>query len=89
MKITMRDTKGCGKMSSNNNYFSHICFRGAKTAEEMNTYGVDYCGPAKTSHRGFLMAMLEKLIKECPGGSHNVMKSTPRFRGDKPLMTII
>ena len=59
------------------------------TAEEVNTDGVDYFGPAKKSHRGFLLAMLEKLIKECLGGSHNVMKSTPRFRGDKPLMTII
>ena len=34
------------------------------------------------------MAILEKLMKECPGGSYNIMKSTPRVHGDRSLMAI-
>ena len=50
--------------------------------------GVDYCGPAKTSHKGFCLAALENLTKNCTGGSYIVTKSTPRFPGGRPLMEI-
>ena len=31
-----------------------------KTSEEALADGVDYYGPVRTSHKGFLLAMLEK-----------------------------
>ena len=48
---------------SNLTYFDDSWFSGVKTAEEVVTEGVDYCGPLKSSHKGFFLAMLEKLIK--------------------------
>ena len=50
--------------------------------------GVDYCGPAKTSHKDFCLAALEKLMKDWPGGSYLVLKSTPIFPGETPLLAI-
>ena len=29
---------------------------------------VNYCGPVKTIYKGFILAMLEKLMKDWPGG---------------------
>ena len=45
----------------------------------MEAEGVDYCGPVKTSHKGFCLATLENLMKYCPGGSYLVLKGTPIF----------
>ena len=42
----------------------------------------------KTSHKGFCLATLEKLMKDWPGGSYLVLKSTPRFPGERPILTI-
>ena len=50
--------------------------------------GVDYCGPVKTSHKGFCLAMLEKLMKDWMGGSYLVLKITPIFPGEIPLLYI-
>ena len=50
--------------------------------------GVNYCRPAKTIHKGFCLATLEKLMKNWPGGSYIVLKSTPRFPGERPLLAI-
>ena len=50
--------------------------------------GVNYYGPVKTSHKGFCLATLEKLMKDWPIGSYLVMKSTPRVTGGKPLLAI-
>ena len=50
--------------------------------------GVDYCGPVKTIHKGFCLATLGKLIKYWPGGSYLVMKSTPIFPGERPILEI-
>ena len=60
-------TKGCGQLTSNDTYFSNSWFSSVKTAEEMADAGVDYCGPVKTSHKGFYLDMLEKLMKDWPG----------------------
>ena len=49
---------------------------------------VDYCGPVKTSHKGFCLATLEKSINDCPGGSYLVMKSTARVPGGRPPLAI-
>ena len=54
----------------------------------MAAAGVDYCGPSKTSHKGFCLATLEKLMKYWPGGSYIVMKSTRRFPGERALLAI-
>ena len=50
--------------------------------------GVDYCGPVKTSHKGFCLATLEKSLKDWPGGYYIVMKSNPRVPGGIQLMEI-
>ena len=50
--------------------------------------GVDYCGPVKTSHKGFCLATLENVMKDWLGGSYLVMNSTPRFPGGRPLLAI-
>ena len=50
--------------------------------------GVDYCGTVKTSHKGLCLATLENLMKVLPGGSYLVLKSTPRFPGERPLLAI-
>ena len=54
----------------------------------MAAVGVDYCGPAKTSHKGFCLAKLENLTRDWPGGSYLVLKSNPIFPGEIPLLTI-
>ena len=50
--------------------------------------GADYCGPAKTTHKGFCLATLENLMKDWPGGSYLVMKSTPRVPCGRPILEI-
>ena len=54
----------------------------------MAAAGVDYGGLVKTVHKVFLLSKLEKLIKNCPGGSYLVMKSTPRSPGERPTLAI-
>ena len=88
MKRIAIDTKGCGQLTSNDTYFSDSWFSSVKTSEEMAATGVNYCGLAKTIHKGFYLAMLEKLIKDWPGGSYLVIKSTPRFTGERPLLAV-
>ena len=88
MEILMMPTKGCGQLTSNTTYFSDSCFSGIKTAEEAMALVVNYCGPAKTSHKSLCLATLEKLTKDWPGRSYLVMKSTPRVSGGKPLIEI-
>ena len=80
--------KRCGQMSPNNTFFACRWFSGVRIAEEYSVEGVDYCGPVKTSHKGFLLATLENFMKERPGGSYLVMNSTPRVPDDIPLMVI-
>ena len=82
------DTKGCGQLTSNDTYFADRWFSSVKFAEEMAAAGVDYCGPVKTSHKGFCLNRLEKLMKDWTGGSYLVMKSTPRFPGGRPLLDV-
>ena len=81
-------TKGCGQLTSKDTYFADILFSSVKTAEEMAAAGVDYCGLVKTIHKGFCLAMLEKFMKDWPGGSYLVLKSTPRVPGEIPLLAI-
>ena len=50
--------------------------------------GVNYCGLVKTSHRGFCLATLEKLMKYWTRGSYFVIKSTQIFPGKITLMAI-
>ena len=83
MKRLAIATKGCGQLTSNDAYFVDSWFSSVKTAEEMAAAGVDYCGPVKTSQKGFCLATLEKLMKDWPGGSYLLLKSTPIFPGEK------
>ena len=88
MKRLAISAKGCGQLTSNDAYFAYIWFSSVKTTEEMAAAGVDYCGPVKTIHKGFCLDTLEKLMKYCPGGSYLVLKSTPRFPGERTLLAI-
>ena len=81
-------TKGCGQLTSNDAYFSDSWFSSVRTAEDMAAAGVNYCGPVKMSHKGFCLDMLEKLMKYWPGGSYLVLRSTPIFSGERPLLAI-
>ena len=88
MKRLAIATKGCGQLTSNDTYFADSWFSSVKTSEEMAAAGVNYCGPVKKSEKGFCLAMLDKLMKDWPGGSYLVLKSTPRFPGESPLLAI-
>ena len=88
MKRIYIATKGCGQMTSNDTYFADSWFSSVKTADEMAAAGVDYCGLVKTSHKGFCLATLEKLMKDWPRGSYLVMKNTPRFPGEITIIDI-
>ena len=81
MKRLAISTKGCGQLTSNDTYFADSWFSSVKTTDEMAAAGVNYCGPAKTSHKGFCLATLEKLMKDWPGGSYIFLMSTPIFPG--------
>ena len=86
MKRLTMSTKGCGQLTSNDTYFADSWFSGVKTSEEVMAAVVDYCGPAKTIHKGFCLDTLEKLMKYWPGGSYLVMKSTQRIpSGRQPV----
>ena len=87
-KITIQATKRCGQLSSNETLCADIWFRVLKTAEEANVEGVDYCGPVKTIHKGFLLANMGKSTKEWPGGAHFVMNITLIVPDYIPLISI-
>ena len=79
MKRLSISTKGCGQLTSNDTYFADSWLSSVKPDEEMAAVVVDYCGTVKTSHKGFCLAMLEKLMKYWPVGSYFVMKRNPIF----------
>ena len=90
--LSQRESRGilegvvnCHKTISS---FTDNCFRGIRTAEEVNIEVVDYCRPMKTITKGFFLDNLEKPTKEWPGVSHIIMKSNKRVSGDRPLMDI-
>ena len=88
MKRLAIATKGCGQLTSNDTYFADSWLSSVKNAEEMAASGVDYCGPVKTSHKGFCLDTLEKLMKDWPGGSYIFLKRTQRFPGERTLLAI-
>ena len=61
------DTKGCVKLTPDI-YFSDSWFSGVKMAEEAMAQVVDICGTTKTIHKVFILATLETLMKDWPGG---------------------
>ena len=54
MKIPLIANKGCGQLTSNDTYFADTWFSSVYTAEEAMAAEVDYCRPAKTSHKSFV-----------------------------------
>ena len=54
----------------------------------MEAAGVDYCGLAKRSHKGFCLDTLENFMKYWPGGSYLLLKITTRFPGERPILAI-
>ena len=53
MKRIIKATKGCDKLPSNDTFFADSWFSGVNTVEGASEEAVDYCGPDKTSHKGF------------------------------------
>ena len=84
----MKANKWCGQLSSNYTFFADIWFSGVNIVEEKMAEGVDYFGPVKKIHKGFFMATLIRLMKECTGGSRIFIKINPRVPGDRPPMAI-
>ena len=80
--------KDCGQMTSNDTYFAGSWLSSVKTSEKMAAAGADYCGLVKTSHKGFCLATLKELMKDWPGGSYLVLRITPIFPVDRPLLAI-
>ena len=81
-------TKGFVQLASNETYFYDRWFSGVKNSDKAMALGVDYCRPVKSTHEGFCLATLEKLIKDWPGGSYIVMMINPRVHGGRPFMAI-
>ena len=88
MKRFTKANKGSGRLSSTNTLFSDIWFSGVKTMEDKNTEGIYYCRYVKTSHKGFCLAQLEKLLKEWPGGFYLFMNRSLIFPCNKSIMDI-
>ena len=63
MKKIMEAIKWYVQMSSNDTLFADRLFSGVETAYEENSDWVDYFRPDETSHKGFCLATLEKLMK--------------------------
>ena len=54
MKRLAISNKGCGQLTSNDTNFAGSWFSSVNTSEEVMAAGVDYCGPVKTIHKGFV-----------------------------------
>ena len=64
MKKLDISTKACGQLTPNDTYFAYRWSSSVKTADEAMAVGVNYCGTAKMSHKGFCLATLEKSTKD-------------------------
>ena len=54
MKRLTMATKVCGQLTSKGKYFYDSWFSSVKRAEEAMSSVVNYCGTAKTNHKGFV-----------------------------------
>ena len=88
MKILAINTKGFGRLTLNDTYFADIWFSSVKAAGQLMAAGFNYYWPVKTSHKFFCISTLKRLMKDWPGGSYLVMKSTSRFPCVGPLLDI-
>ena len=66
MKRLVMANKWCGQLTSNDTYSSDSWFSTVRTAEEAMAAGVDYCGPAKTSHKGNFIPPLKYIYRATP-----------------------
>ena len=53
MRILAIATKECVQLTSNDTYVADSWFSSVKTSEVAMAAVVNYCGPVKTSHKGF------------------------------------
>ena len=58
-RIIIKSTKGCGKLSPNDIFFTNSWFIGVKTQEEANVERLFFWGSVKTSHKEFCLDTLE------------------------------
>ena len=50
--------------------------------------GAELIGMVKTNTKGFCKETIEKLTKDCPGGSYLVLRVNAMVPGDRPLIAI-
>ena len=62
-RIPIGRKKECGELLSNKTYFPDIYFSGVETLDKVVSQGVYYSGLVDTSHTGFCIAILEKLMR--------------------------
>ena len=65
MNIIVKGKKGCGQLSSSENFFSDNWFSGVQTVEKDSAEVIDCCGPVKTGRRGFCLARVVGSISSC------------------------
>ena len=51
--------------------------------------GAELIGMVKTNTRVFYKETIEKLTKDCPGGSYLLLRSKPMVTGDRPFIAIV
>ena len=87
MKRIAIATKGCVQLTSNDTYFADSWFSSVKTMRIWQLQESIIAGRWRRATR-FFLDTLDKLTKDWPGGSYLVLKSTPRFLGEIPLLAI-
>ena len=87
-KRITKNIKGCVQLSSKYTFFADIWLSVVNIVQQASAELLYYYGTAKTSHKVFCIAALEKLIKECLGGSYIVVNISPIVPVDIPLINI-
>ena len=59
-----------------------------KESKAANSIGVYLIEMVKTNTKGFFKAMIERFMKDFPGGFYIVLSSKPMVPGERPLLSI-
>ena len=91
-KRTMEATKGIGqkyiKGSNKDCFLLDSCFLSKKAEEAVMEFGAELIGMVKTNTKIFFKETIEKLTKDCPGGSYLVLRSKPMVPGGRSLIAV-
>ena len=88
----MEATKGVGHKSKKGGpkdcFLFDSWFASKKAAEAAMELGAELIGMVKTNTKGFCKETIEKLTKDCPGGSYPVLKSKPMVPRDRQIISV-